>query len=110
MLYAFALPGSLEFVMDLFRELGCRESYWKNGARWAMIEQQGNNTIIQFIETAQPPQATEDKRNSHIAFLSSDPQYDIAALKEWIRNQNKKTNVGSWSDRAGQSHGNFQDE
>ena len=64
-------PNSLEFVMALFFRLGCRESYWEKGARWAMIEQDGSNAIIQLIEVDQAPQATEMKRSSHIAFLSS---------------------------------------
>ncbi len=92
-------PNSLEFVMDLFDQLGCQESYWENGARWAMIEQKGSNTIIQFIENDQSPQTTEDKRNSHIAFLSSDPQRDVSMIKEWICKQNKEIYVGNWSDK-----------
>ena len=92
-------PNNLEFVMDLFDQLGCQESYWENGARWAMIEQNGDDTIIQFIETDQSPQATEEKRNSHIAFLSSDPQKDVSMIKEWICTQNKEIKIGNWSDK-----------
>ncbi len=92
-------PNNLEFVMDMFYQLGCHESYWEKGACWAMIEQHGSNTIIQFIETDQSPQATEEKKNSHIAFLSSDPQKDISMIKEWICKQNKEIKVGNWSDK-----------
>lgn len=91
--------NSLEFVMDLFEQLGCKESYWKDGARWAMIEQNVSNTIIQFIETDQYPHPTEEKISSHIAFLSSDPQNDISMIKEWICSQNKKIEVGQWSEK-----------
>ena len=92
-------PNSLEFIMGLFDQLGCRESYWEDGARWAMIEQKESDIIIQFIETDQPPQTTEDKRNSHIAFLSEDPQKIVNLIKEWICKQNIKINVGKWSEK-----------
>ncbi len=93
------IPNSLEFIMNLFKQFGCQESYWETGARWAMIEQRGSNTIIQFIETDQVPQKTESKRNSHIAFLSDDPQMDISTITKWICEQNKKIIVGKWSDK-----------
>ena len=93
------VPNSLEFIMDLFKHLDCQESYWETGARWAMIEQKGSSTIIQFIETDQVPQETESKRNSHIAFLSDDPQKDLSTITKWIGEQNKKVTVGKWSDK-----------
>ncbi len=92
-------PNSLEFVMALFEELGCLESYWAHGARWAMIEQKDCDTIVQFIETDQLPQPTKDKINSHIAFLSRDPKEDISSIKKWITKQNRKICIGSWSDK-----------
>ena len=92
-------PNSLKFVMELFYELGCRESYWEDGARWAMIEQKGYDSVIQFIETNQTPQTTEEKRNSHIAFLSNDPEKDVTLIRKWIRKQNIEINVGKWSDK-----------
>lgn len=92
-------PKNLEFVMSLFDQIGCRESFWENGARWAMIEQKGGNTIIQFIETDQTPQPTEEKINSHIAFLSNNPQKDVSTIKEWICRQNKKIEIGKWNDK-----------
>ena len=92
-------PNSLEFVMELFEELGCQESYWKNGARWAMIEQKDCDAIFQFIETDQQPQQTGDKINSHIAFLSNDPKKDISSIKKWITERNRKIHIGSWNDK-----------
>lgn len=90
-------PGSLELIMDLFKQLGCRESYWETGARWAMIE--GNNSIIQFIETDQMPQKTDEKRNSHLAFLSRDPLKNIHEIQQWLDKKNIKTVTGQWSDK-----------
>ncbi len=92
-------PGSLEFIMDLFKKLGCQESYWDSGARWAMVEQKANNAIIQFLETDQAAQDIEEKRNSHIAFLSDDPQKDIARIEKWVHGQDMEISVGRWSDK-----------
>lgn len=92
-------PQSLEFVMELFKELGCKESYWEEGARWAMIEQEGTNFDIQFIETAQKPQSMEEKRNSHIAFISANPKNEINRIESWIKAQDYKFKSGSWSEQ-----------
>jgi hypothetical protein len=92
-------PKSLEFVMELFAQLNCKKSYWEKGARWAMVEQEGKNMIIQFIETDQKPQKTEMKKNSHIAFLSDNPQETIANLKTEIESKGVKFKQGSWSDK-----------
>lgn len=92
-------PGELEFVMELFQQLGCKKSYWEDGARWAMIKQEKNNMIVQFIETNQAPQAMDVKKNSHLAFLSADPEKDIDNIKKWVESKNKKFAIGSWSDK-----------
>lgn len=92
-------PNSLEFVMDLFIQLQCKESYWDKGARWAMIEQAGKNMIVQFIETDQKPQDTNTKRNSHIAFISDNPTAEIEKIKNWVEGQGKQFIDGSWSDK-----------
>jgi len=91
-------PGSLDFVMGLFNELECQESYREDGATWAMIEQDGR-MIVQLIETDQKPQKTNEKRNSHIAFLSDDPQAKIERIKNWTESQGKEFVKGEWSEK-----------
>ncbi len=88
---------SLELIMDLFKQMGCQKSHWETGARWAMIE--GNDSIIQFIETDQMPQKTDEKRNSHLAFLSQNPLKDIHKIQQWLDEKNIKTVTGQWSDK-----------
>lgn len=92
-------PKTLEFVMSLFEELECKESYWEEGARWAMIEQEGKDMVIQFIETDQKPQEVNVKKNSHIAFLSESPKKDIEKLGHWVKAQGYSFNSGSWSEK-----------
>ncbi len=91
-------PGSLDFVMDLFGQLGCKESYREDGAAWAMVEQD-DRFIIQLIETDQKPEATEKKSNSHIAFLSDDPKADIDEIGEWVEDRGFAFIDGQWSGR-----------
>lgn len=55
--------------------------------------------IVQFIETDQKPQSTEVKKNSHIAFLSDNPQGTISNLKKEIESKGIKFQQGSWSDK-----------
>ena len=64
-----------------------------------MIEQEGKDMIVQFIQTDQKPQCTEVKRDSHIAFLSDNPKESIANLQEWISSKGIKFEDGSWSDK-----------
>ena len=67
--FAFNItPGSLEFVIELFEQLGCSLSYRKNESRWCLIEQEG--LIIQIIETEEKPIPTQTKKNTHIGFVS----------------------------------------
>lgn len=92
-------PQTLQFVMALFEELGCKKSYWEEGATWAMIEQEGKDIDIQFIETDQEPQKMEVKRNSHIAFLSDNPKEDLKKVEEWVKGQGHQFSSGAWSDK-----------
>lgn len=92
-------PNTLEFVMGLFKELGCKQSYWKDGERWAMVEQDNKDVIIQFIETDQKPQETGIKKNSHIAFLSDNPQEIIENIGIWVEKQGKKFASDKWTEK-----------
>ena len=55
--------------------------------------------VVQFIETDQKPQDIDVKKNSHIAFLSDDPQKDIAELKTRVEGRGVQFKNGAWSDR-----------
>ena len=89
--------GSLDFVMGLFEQLGCKESYYEDGASWAMFEQ--GDKIIQLIETDQAPEETKTKSSSHIAFLSGDPKSDIEKMQKWAESRGQAFVGGQWSGR-----------
>ena len=82
--------GSLEFVIELFEQMGFYVSYREKDARWAMIKQK--SVDIQLIETDDKPLQTEVKTNSHIAFLSDNPEKEIERIlrdnpEEILRNK-----------------------
>jgi len=91
--------GSLEFVLDLFLQLDCKLFYRQDGARWAIIEPKDKDIKIQIIESDLKPLSTENKKNSHIGFISNNPQKEIQRIKKWTEKRNKKFVIGAWSDR-----------
>ena len=90
-------PGSLEFVLELFKELGCSLSYRKNESRWCMIKQQKSSTSIQIIETKEKPKPTEIKKNTHIAFITDNAEKDIHTIENWLKGKNIRMIKGAWS-------------
>lgn len=93
-------PATLNFVIKLFTQLDCQISYKPTDSTiWAMIEQDSLRFDIQFIEVDQEPQPTNIKKESHIAFLSEDPQQAIQQIQSWVESQGKKFIHGSWSQK-----------
>ncbi|PJA46217.1 hypothetical protein CO174_00550 [Candidatus Uhrbacteria bacterium CG_4_9_14_3_um_filter_50_9] len=86
-------------MLELFEQLGCRVSYREEGATWAMVEQEGLRFDIQFIERDREPMALELKRESHVAFISSDPKREMERIEKWIESQGKTCMADSWSDK-----------
>ncbi|MBI5370164.1 hypothetical protein HZA85_03190 [Candidatus Uhrbacteria bacterium] len=89
--------GRLDFVLRLFEHLGCQIFYREEGATWAMIGQAGLRFSIQFIECDRTPIPIELKRENHVAFISSDPQQEMARIEQWIKAEGKTIVTGSWS-------------
>jgi len=92
-------PGSLKFVLDLFAQLGCDLFYMGANKNWALVEQKGTDVKIQLIESSGKILSTKAKENSHIGFISSTPEKDIAKLKRWVERRGKKFVQGGWSDK-----------
>ena len=96
-------PDTLEFAIELFKQLGCIISYRKKGARWCIVEQkqkQKQKPIgIQLIETKDKAISTKIKVSTHIAFLSNSPEDDIKKIKKWVESKNKKFVYGTWSNK-----------
>ncbi len=92
-------PNTLELVIELLEQLNCTVSYREKNARWCTIEQKPIPIDIQFIETQQKTIPTKNKINTHIAFLTNDPQEYIKQIKKWTVNKNLKFTQGKWSDK-----------
>ena len=92
-------PNSLELVLELFEQLGCTLFYRKENARWCMIKQKQVQISIQIIETQDQSIPIQKKINTHLAFLSKNPQEDIEKIKQWSEDKNIKFRQGGWSDK-----------
>jgi len=98
--FAYSItPNNLELVLELLEKLGCTLSYREKDARWCMVEQKPIPIDIQLIETKDKPIATENKTNTHIAFLSDSPRDEIKQIEQWTKDKNIKFKQGSWSDK-----------
>ncbi len=92
-------PNTLELVIELLEQLACTVSYREKNARWCMMEQKPILIDVQFIETQYKSIPTKNKINTHIAFLTNDPQKYIKQIKKWAINKNLKFTQGKWSDK-----------
>ncbi len=61
---------------------------------------QGDGKLdIQFCETDENPVPHEDKQNSHIGFISDNPQKELERLATWFKERGHESKIGSWSDK-----------
>ncbi|NUN15886.1 MAG: hypothetical protein HUU55_19855 [Myxococcales bacterium] len=91
------VAGHLELVVEFFKsQLGFRVMRRTADDVWL---RQGEATVdLQFSESATAPM-TGDKHNSHVSFLSQDPEQDLNRHARWFRSRGQNAVVGSWSDR-----------
>ena len=84
-------PKMLESAIKVFEHLWCPVSYRPSHSNTrAMVKYPGIDMRIQLIETDLLAEETEKKRNSHIAFISEDPEQELERMKEiiesmWLR-------------------------
>ena len=64
-----------------------------------MIKQKQVQISIQIIETQDQSIPIKKKINTHLAFLSKNPQEDIEKIKQWSEDKNIKFRQGGWSDK-----------
>lgn len=92
-------PGSLETVIEMFELLGCKVSYRPEGMRWAMVAQDGLDFDIQLIETEAESLEGAARPNSQIAFISDQPEEDIARVRDWAESRGLRFAQNAWTDR-----------
>ena len=90
-------PNSLEQVLEVFGLLGCKMMFRPDGARWAMIGQDGIPFDIQLVEVAETPIRSDTRVSSHIAFISESPLTQVARVEKWAYERNVQFEKGSWN-------------
>lgn len=87
--------GELELIIECFTaQLGFVQLRRIPTDVW--LRQADSNVDIQFCET-DAPVAEGDKHNSHISFLSPEPEASLRKLGAWFEARGKQVRVGSWS-------------
>ena len=92
-------PNNLELVIELFEKLNCTLSYREGQARWCMIEQKPTQIDIQIIETENEVIPIKTKINTHIGFISENPNEDIKEIASWAKSKGIKLKQGLWSEK-----------
>ena len=93
--------GSLEIVLEMYELLGCQVVYRPpKDYQWAMVAQENLDFRIQVVEVDESPvQDFKRKQNTHIAFLSEDPQNLISGVKDWADKKGLKFREGGWNEK-----------
>lgn len=93
--------GKLNTAIEMFKLLKCKVVYRpNNGQRWAMVGQESTNFLIQIAEVSdQSISDINTKCQSHISFISDDPQDTIDEIEKWAKENNITFRQGSWSDK-----------
>lgn len=96
------MPNTLEVVLEMYELLGCKAAYRpRNDNSWAMVAQEKLNFAIQIVEAPGTP--IEDinvKNNSHIAFITDDPQGVVKKIRDWAEAKGIKFREGLWYEGA----------
>lgn len=92
-------PKTLELLVSLFLELDCEVSYQKDGERWCLLAQKSVPVDIQIIERDYEPLKEEQKINTHIAFISDEPEEVLNKISFWAEKNKIDFKKGAWSDK-----------
>ena len=92
-------PNSLEIVLELLAKFKCEINYREGDARWCLVKQKPDFVGIQLIETEEKPIPADIKINTHICFISDNPEKEILNIKKWCQKKKIKFKQGSWSDK-----------
>lgn len=97
--FAFKIrPGTLEKVIELFEKMGLVLSYREGDARWALVEFIEKKIEIQLIESTEKSCALKQKLETHIAFISKEPQQELAKVEKWANSEDIVFKPGKWNE------------
>jgi hypothetical protein len=89
--------GASGHVQHLFEHLGA-ELVWEGQDQGREIALRIGETILQFSEVDEAPQNRPSRIESHVAFLSDDPERDVGQLRTILEQKGIRVVVGRWSD------------
>lgn len=91
--------GHLKDVVEMYALLGFDVVYDPGGkAGWIMVGQKQLRFAIQIAEVPNAPIADIDtKRQTHVAFISDDPQAVVKKVQQWAESKGFKFRQGQWS-------------
>ena len=91
--------GSLEKAIEALSILDCAVVYRPGGdVSWAMVGQKQLRFAIQLAEiSGDPIRDIKEKRATHIAFISDDPQALIDKVASWAKKEGIAFRDGGWS-------------
>lgn len=93
--------GSLQDVIEMYELLNCKITYQPSyNAGWVMIGQDQLRFDIQITEVDDAPvEDISKKLQTHIAFISDEPQNIIDSVRLWAEKKGLKFREGGWSER-----------
>ena len=92
--------GHLQDIVEMYGLLNFKIVYSPpNNDSWIMVGQNDLRFAIQIAEVSNRPIADMDeKRQTHIAFISDDPKGVIDGIKSWAEAKGLRFRYGQWSD------------
>ncbi len=90
--------GNLDAVVEMYKLLNFKVVYTPPTKDWIMVGQDEPRFAIQITQVDDKPiEDIENKRQTHIAFLSDDPQTTIDQVEEWAKSKGIEFRQGGWS-------------
>ena len=90
--------GNLDTVIEMYKLLKFKVVYAPPAKDWIMVGQDEPRFAIQIIQVdGTPIEDINKKRQTHIAFLSDNPQSVIDDIKGWAEGKGLKFREGGWS-------------
>lgn len=91
--------GCLNDVVEMYNLLGFEVVYTPPTKDWIMVGQKDLRFAIQITQVNNSPiDDIDEKRKTHIAFLSDNPQEVIDRVRNWANKKDYKFREGGWSD------------
>ena len=90
--------GNLDLIVEMYELLKFKVVYTPPSKDWVMVGQDDLRFAIQVTQVDDKPiEDIDEKRRTHIAFLSDNPQGVIDEVEAWAKKKNLRFTQGGWS-------------